>query len=212
MIFRKLAAATIPAVAAVIVGTGTAAAEPTTPDVGYRAELVGNTVITTLVNGTFELTPDGVEIRDKSGAALIAMPLSVRDGTFEYPLPHAVRADKSVLEITAVKDVAKAVPNATPVASPAENLSAQSNFSSTFGLATAVGGFIGTGIGAVIGFTVGLLFGGIGAIPGLITGASVGGIIGTLVAGGPTLVIAGLDLINTYNAPPGTTKWAPKTN
>ena len=34
------------------------------------------------------------------------------------------------------------------------------------------------------------------------------GIIGTIVAGGPTLVVAGIDLINTLNAAPGTSVYA----
>ena len=49
---------------------------------------------------------------------------------------------------------------------------------------------------------------GIALIPGIVTGAGVGGVIGTIIAGGPTLVVAGIDLINTLNAAPGTTVWA----
>ncbi|WP_446224308.1 ammonium transporter [Nocardia sp. IBHARD005] len=210
MIIRKIAAAAIPVLAAALVGTGVAGADPVTPNVEYRTELVGNTVITTLTHGTFAITGGAVDIRDEAGATLISLPLSVRDGSFEYPLPHTVREDSRVLELTAVKDVAAARPNLTPVASPAENYAAQANFASTFGLATAIGSFVGMAIGAVIGFVVGLPAGGVGAIPGLITGASVGGIIGSLVAGGPALIIAGIDLINTWNAPPGTTQWAAK--
>ncbi|WP_410874089.1 ammonium transporter [Nocardia sp. A7] len=210
MIIRKIAAATIPVLAAALVGTGVAGADPVTPNVEYRTELVGNTVITTLTHGTFVITGGAVDIRDEAGATLISLPLSVRDGALEYPLPHTVREDSRVLELTAVKDVAAARPNLTPVASPAENYAAQANFASTFGLATAVGSFVGMAIGAVIGLVIGAAAGGVGAIPGLITGASVGGIIGTLVAGGPMLIIAGMDLINTWNAPPGTTQWATK--
>lgn len=210
MIIRKIAAAAVPVLAAALMGTGVAGADPVTPNVEYRTELVGNTVITTLTHGTFALTDGAVDIRDKAGATLVSLPLSVREGNLEYPLPHKVREDSTVLELTAVKDVAAARPNLTPVASPAENYAAQANFASTFGLATAVGSFVGMAIGAAIGFVVGLPAGGVGAIPGLITGATVGGIIGTLVAGGPTLIIAGMDLINTWNAPAGTTQYAAK--
>ncbi|WP_278264626.1 ammonium transporter [Nocardia sp. AG03] len=212
MIIRKIAAVAIPALAAALVGTGISHADPVTPNVDYRTELVGNKVVTTLTNGTFELTGNGVEIRDQAGAAVVALPLSVRDGSLEYPLPHAVSQNQTVLEITAVKDVALAKPNLTPVASPAENYAAQANFASTFGLATAVGSFVGMAIGAVIGLVVGAAAGGVGAIPGFITGASIGGIIGSLVVGGPTLIVAGLDLINTLAAPPGTTQWAQQTS
>ncbi|MFD6393205.1 ammonium transporter [Nocardia sp. NPDC060259] len=210
MIIRKIAAAAIPVLAVALVGTGVASADPVTPDVEYRTELIGNTVVTTLTHGTFAINGGTVDIRDEAGATLVSLPLSVRDGSLEYPLPHTVREDNRVLELTAVKDVAAAKPNLTPVASPAENYAAQANFASTFGLATAIGSFVGMAIGAVIGLVVGAAAGGVGALPGLITGASVGGIIGTIVVGGPTLVVAGMDLINTLMAPPGTTQWAQK--
>ncbi|TCJ94241.1 hypothetical protein DFR71_4838 [Nocardia alba] len=211
MIIRNIAAVAVPVLAAALVGTGVAGADSVTPNVGYHTELVGNTVITTLTHGTFAITGGAVDIRDEAGATLVSLPLSVRDGNLEYPLPHTVHEGGKVLELTAVKDVAAAVPNLKPVASPAENYAAQSNFAATFALASAVGSFIGMAIGATIGFIVGLPAGLVGAIPGLVTGASVGGIIGTLVVGGPALIIAGLDLINTLQAPAGTTQWAEQT-
>jgi len=93
-----------------------------------------------------------------------------------------------------------------PVASSVENQRAQNDFASKFGIGTAIGGFVGTAIGAVIGCVVTLPV----CIPGLVTGASVGGILGTIAVGGPTLVAAGVDLIQTLQAPEGTTKWADK--
>ncbi|MGM7643914.1 ammonium transporter [Nocardia sp. JW2] len=208
MIIRKIAAVAIPVLAAALVGTGVANAEPVPPSVEYRTELIGNTVVTTLTHGTFTVTDGAVQVRDEAGATLLSLPLSVRDGALEYPLPHAVSDEGRKLELTAVKDAATARPNLTPVASPSENYAAQANFASTFGLATAIGSFVGMAIGAVIGLVVGAAAGGVGALPGLITGASVGAIIGTIVAGGPTLIVAGIDLINTLTAPPGTTRWA----
>ena len=38
----------------------------------------------------------------------------------------------------------------------------------------------------------------------------VGEDVALLVVGGPTLVIAGVDLFNTLTAAPGTTQWAPR--
>ncbi|WP_233225308.1 hypothetical protein [Nocardia sp. MDA0666] len=40
---------------------------------------------------------------------------------------------------------------------------------------------------------------------------AVGGILGTIAVSGPALGIAGLDLINTLQAAPGTSKWAKDT-
>ncbi|MBF6350266.1 MULTISPECIES: ammonium transporter [Nocardia] len=209
MKIRKFVAAVVPLIAAATFGSAAAQAAPTTtPDIGYRTELAGDTVVTTLTHGTFESAGENVDIVDESGATVVTLPLSVREGTVEYPLPHEIREDGRVLELTAVKDPATARPAAEFVASPQENLAAQNNFASQFGLATAIGGFIGTAIGALVGLT-GIVTGP-GVVASIIAGATIGGIIGTIAVGGPTLVIAAVDLVNTLNAAPGTTKWAPK--
>ncbi|MEV3959558.1 ammonium transporter [Nocardia sp. NPDC050193] len=209
MMIRKIVAAVVPLLATTTVGAAVVHAEPATPEIGYRAELIGNRVVTTLTNGTFEIAGETVEILDNSGATVVALPLAVREGATEYPLPHAVRDQGRVLELTAVKDVAAARPTAQPVASPQENLAAQDNFTSQLGVATAIGGLIGTALGAVIGL-VATLPTGVGIPAGVITGAALGGVIGTLVVGGPTLIIAGVDLVNTLVAAPGTTRWTPE--
>ncbi|WP_227984463.1 ammonium transporter [Nocardia spumae] len=210
MILRKFAAVVLPAVVAVALGAGTAHADSSAPQVRYESKLVGNTVETTLDGGFFRVGADGrtVDVTDATGHPLITLPLSIRQDGLEYPLPHQVRNDARVLDLTVVKDAAAARPvRAAPVASMRENQDAMNAFATQFGIATAIGGFIGTAIGAGIGLVVGAAAGGIGAIPGFITGASVGAIIGTVVVGGPTLVIAAIDLVNTLAAAPGTTKW-----
>jgi hypothetical protein len=97
------------------------------------------------------------------------------------------------------------LPQAKDVASATENQRAMNDFTTKFGLATAVGGFVGTAIGAVIGCIVTIVA---ACVPGLVTGAGVGGILGTIATGGPTLLAAGVDLVNTMQAPDGTTQWA----
>ncbi|MEU1983646.1 ammonium transporter [Nocardia sp. NPDC019395] len=208
MRIRQIATAVVPFLAVATFGSAAAHAEPAAPDIGYRTELVGKTVVTTLTHGTFEVDGETVDIVDESGATVVTLPLAVREGTTEYPLPHAVRDDDRVLELTAVKDPAAARPAAEFVASPQENLAAQNNFASQFGIATAIGGFVGTALGALVGLT-GIVTGP-GVIASIIAGATIGGIIGTIAVGGPTLVIAAVDLVNTLNAAPGTTQWAPK--
>ncbi|MBF6125016.1 hypothetical protein [Nocardia brasiliensis] len=209
MILRKITAAAIPLVAAVAVGAGTSYAAPAAPaanDIGYASNLVGDKIITTLTGGSFEVAGDAVAVKDEAGNTVVTMPLAFRQDGLEYPLPHAVRDTGRTLELTVVKDAAKARPvPATEIASPYENQRAQDAFLAQFGIATAVGGFIGTAIGALVGLT-GIL-GGPTVIASVLAGAAVGGIIGTIVAGGPTLIVAGIDLIGTLTAPPGTTKW-----
>ncbi|MBF6545330.1 ammonium transporter [Nocardia brasiliensis] len=209
MILRKITAAAIPLVAAVAVGAGTSYAAPAAPaanDIGYASNLVGDKIITTLTGGSFEVAGDAVAVKDEAGNTVVTMPLAFRQDGLEYPLPHAVRDTGRTLELTVVKDATKARPvPATEIASPYENQRAQDAFLAQFGIATAVGGFIGTAIGALVGLT-GIL-GGPTVIASVLAGAAVGGIIGTIVAGGPTLIVAGIDLIGTLTAPPGTTKW-----
>ncbi|WP_280263718.1 ammonium transporter [Nocardia wallacei] len=212
MILRKFSAAAIPVVMGVAVGAGAAHAAPATPDVHYETALAGNTIQTTLRDGSFHVSGDArtVDIRSAAGDTLVTLPLSFRQDGLEYPMPHQVREDGRVLELTAVKNVAAARPaQVTPVASLEENQRAQEAFASQFGIATAIGGFVGTAIGALVGLTG--IVAGPGVVASVIAGAAIGGIIGTLVVGGPALIIAGIDLINTLNAAPGTTKWMDTT-
>ncbi|MGX1763468.1 hypothetical protein ACWIG5_42345, partial [Streptomyces lydicus] len=155
MILRKITAAAIPLVAAVAVGAGTSYAAPAAPaanDIGYASNLVGDKIITTLTGGSFEVAGAAVAVKDEAGNTVVTMPLAFRQDGLEYPLPHAVSDAGRTLELTVVKDVAKARPvPATEIASPYENQRAQDAFLSQFGIATAVGGFIGTAIGALAG-------------------------------------------------------------
>lgn len=95
----------------------------------------------------------------------------------------------------------------TPVASVQENQRAQEHFNTNLQTAMSVGGVTGTAIGAGIGCVIGLAGAIVGCIPGAITGAAIGGVVGTIVVGGPTLAYSAIDLVQTLQAPPGTTKW-----
>ena len=104
------------------------------------------------------------------------------------------------------------------VASPLENQRAQENFNTQLATATAIGSLSGTvagaGIGCAVGGTplavtiVGIPPAVLACLGGAAVGAPVGAVVGTIVAGGPTLAIAGSDLVGTLNAAPGTTRWA----
>ncbi|MFE7796408.1 ammonium transporter [Nocardia sp. NPDC057440] len=212
MILRKITAAAVPIVAAVAVGAGTSHAQPATaPEIGYETKVVGGKVVTTLTGGVFEVAGNSVDIKDPAGNTVVTLPLSFRQDGLEFPLPHAVHNAGRVLELTPVKDYAQArqAPLAA-IASPSENQQAQDTFLSQFGIATAVGGFIGTVLGALVGLTG--IVSGPGVIASVVAGAAIGGVIGTIVVGGPALVIAGIDLVSTLTAPPGTTKFAEPAN
>ncbi|MFE3188892.1 ammonium transporter [Nocardia sp. NPDC059240] len=207
MMLRKFTAVAAPIVTAVaIAGAGVAHADSTVPDIGYQSQLVGNTVVTTLTNGSFELAGGDVNIKDATGATVLSLPLAFEQDGLSYPLPSNVSADGATLSMTAVKDVAAATPVLHPVASLNENQLAMQAFNSQFGMATVIGSFVGLAVGAAIG-AIGFLGGafGLATVP---LAAGLGAVIGTLAVGGPALLIAGVDLISTLTAAPGTTKWA----
>ncbi|GAB0108301.1 hypothetical protein JMUB6875_73140 [Nocardia sp. JMUB6875] len=207
MLLRKITAVAAPVVTAVaIAGAGVAHADSAVPDIGYQTQLVGNSVVTTLTNGSFELAGGSVNVKDVAGDVVLSLPLAFEQDGLSYPLPGNVSADGATLSLTAVKDVAAATPVLHPVASLSENQLAMQNFTSQFGIATAIGSFVGLAIGAAVG-AIGFLGGafGLATVP---VAAGIGAIIGTLVVGGPALLIAGVDLISTLTGAPGTTKWA----
>ncbi|MGY4098362.1 hypothetical protein ACW2Q0_02175 [Nocardia sp. R16R-3T] len=233
MNLRSTTAAATMVIGAMTVGLGTAHADPAAPadpGVNYSVKLVDKTVVAVLKGGTFSLTEEPgatvddpkttvANVRDGKGNTLVSFPLNVDVDGKLVPVKADMKNDGTVLEVTPEKPadltvsdkpvVAKPVV-AKEVASPIENQRAQNEFASNFGIATAVGGFIGTAIGAVVGCIFGLPLFGVGCIAGLPIGAGIGGILGTIAVGGPTLVAAGIDLLNTLQAPDGTTKWAEK--
>ncbi|MFG1790348.1 hypothetical protein [Nocardia sp. NPDC049149] len=231
MNLRRTTAGAAMVIGAMTIGLGTAHAEPVaTPadsGINYSVKLVDKTIVASLKGGTFSVTEkDGAtaadpklsiaNVRDAQGNTLISFPLDVAADGKPVPVKTEVKRDGTVLEVTPQKPeglVMSAAPVAArpvmaqEIASPIENQRAQNEFASQFGIATAIGGFVGTAIGAIIGCVVTIP---VGCIPGLLTGAGVGGILGTIAVGGPTLVAAGVELINTIQAPDGTTKWADK--
>ncbi|AVH21738.1 hypothetical protein [Nocardia cyriacigeorgica] len=229
MKLRKTTAVAAMVTGAMAMGFGTAHAEPAAEaaqPISYSVKLVDKTVVTTLKNGTFELAKSSKDvkeddvylIKDDKGATVVSLPIAFNVADVEVPVKPVVKEEGKVLELTPDQ---KAVPadvkantvnvSVKEVASPIENQRAQNEFASQFGIATAVGGFLGTAVGVVAGGIIGCILGlpflGVGCIPAAIAGAGIGGILGTVAVGGPALAIAGMDLINTLNAAPGTTKW-----
>lgn len=227
MKLRKLAAVATMTIAAMGITAGTsyaAPAEAAQDEINYEVKAEGDSIVTVIDAGAFQVSGDGksVELQDGDGKAVVSLPLAIQLGDIQLPFEREISEDGKTLTLTPVTDPAKATPVApedkvarglTPVslklsdvASPEENLKAQQNFSSQLAIATAVGGLTGTVIGALVG-GLGFLGGpaGLASVP---LGAGIGGVIGTIVAGGPTLVIAGIGLIQTLTAPPGTTQYA----
>ena len=229
MKLRKLAAVATMTIAAMGITAGTsyaAPAEAAQDEINYEVKAEGNSVVTVIDAGAFQVSGDGksVELQDGEGNAVVSLPLAIQLGDIQLPFEREISEDGKTLTLTPVTDPAKATPVApedkvargiTPVslkvadvASPEENLKAQQNFSSQLAIASAVGSVSGGIIGCIVGVVAGGATGFIASIPLCAAGVPIGAAIGTIVAGGPTLVIAGIGLIQTLAAPPGTTQYA----
>lgn len=240
MNFRSTTAAAALVIGAMTASMGTSYAEPAAApapaqDIKYSVKLVDKTVVATLQNGTFSIveqpgeTPEApktkvAEIKDTTGNVVVSLPIQYTIAGSEIPTKSEVKRDSTVLELTPQKpaDVEigtepvapQPVLKAAPIASVQENQKAINDFSSKFSIGTAIGTFVGTAIGAVVGCVFGLPLFGVGCLAGLPLGAAVGGIVGMVAIGGPTLLAAGIELLQVIQAPEGTTAWAekPKTN
>jgi hypothetical protein len=176
---------------------------------------------------------DVVAVENAKGDAVGALPLTYRYNNVAFPIAQQISQDRKTLTLTPKMDpfslalvraakpagisqvlpaaqtdpAPKAIPQAQAIASPAENNLAQQNLMNNLDLSSAIGALVGTGLGLIAGVVLGLPTFGLGWIVSVPLGATLGGIIGTLVAGGPTLVASGLDYIQTLQARPHTTHW-----
>lgn len=225
MDFRSTTVAAVLVAGALTAGLGTAHAEPAAPaDPGimYSLKVIDKTVVASLRGAKFALseqdgaTPDApktqvANIKDESGATVVSMPLDYRIGDVRVPVDVVAKNDDTVLEITPTKpdglQISSQQPVLKPIASPDEDQRAMNDFSGKLSVAGQVGALVGGIVGFVVGCAASIA---LGCLPGGVAGVPAGGIIGGLVAGGPTLIAAGIDLLNTWQAAPGTSKWAPR--
>lgn len=209
----RIAAIGIVCVAAIAPVTAHAEA-PADHDIEYKVTSVERAVTTTLSGGTFVLGHDrsSFTILDDHGAPVMVMPTRFTVGDKVLAVDSSLSKDAKELRLTPGELRPAAAPAVTPVASPMENQAAMTEFSTRFGLAATIGAFVGTMIGLVVGGVTGCLLGlplfGVGCIPAAMAGSGIGSILGTIVAGGPVMALAAVELINILNAPDGTTKWA----
>ncbi|MBJ8348680.1 ammonium transporter [Antrihabitans sp. YC2-6] len=213
MMLRKTVAIAAMVIGAMGVASGTTYAEPAPePEaISFESKLVDRTVVTNLVGGTFEVNSDtqSFAVKNSTGDVVFTMPLAFSIDQVAHPFVPAVTNAGKTLSLKPDMDPAKATPFVRNVASPLENQRAINDYLQQFALASAIGGLAGTAVGLAIGCILGVPL--IATVAGFLgvcaAGAAVGGVVGTIIAGGPTLAVAGVDLINSLNAAPGTTKW-----
>ncbi|SUA72756.1 Uncharacterised protein [Nocardia otitidiscaviarum] len=223
MSIRRAALTTALLAASVVTGTATATAapEPAAEPVSFRANLIGDTVVTTLDHGSFALAADtrSVTISDTAGRPLQVVPLSFTLDGQRLPLRQQITADGRTLRLTPELDGLDRTA-LRPVASPLENQLAMNDLINAVSLGTSVGSLIGTAIGAVAGVGVGIALAGasclvlslgcvVAVLPIVSMVAAAGGIAGLILGGGPSAAAAAFDYWTTLNAAPGESRYAP---
>ncbi|MFZ2240956.1 MAG: hypothetical protein WAV90_15700 [Gordonia amarae] len=202
--------------------TGGAAAAPAPKPVSYKLLNTGKGVKMHVGNGTITSDDGWLAINDTAGRKVFTMPLSYSIDKLQFPIDirHNGKYDavltpsqnKSLAvpvstktfeasKLFAEQDYAKKKKQCSKTMTDKDGYksrqerddAALNRVTSQLGTATAIGGFVGTAIGAIIG----LAFAGIG----MPFGATIGGIVGTLAAGGPTLVYAVNRYFTTLNTP-----------
>ncbi|RDI46686.1 hypothetical protein [Nocardia mexicana] len=179
-----------------------------------------------------------LRVANRVGDVALEMPLSFRVGGVPVPVRATVEDSDRVLKVTPEQpdglDTSRPVTGIVqPIASDIENQRAINDFTTKLSLGAGAGTVIGAVIGVVLGIGVGAVLGlatgaAVGCVadavtlcvPGLIVGGLVGavagtvagavglGIVGAAIGSGPTVTTAGVEMMNTLQAPPGTTAWA----
>ncbi|MFI7002150.1 hypothetical protein [Nocardia sp. NPDC050175] len=199
MKYKKFAATALLAIAATGISAGTAyaapvpappaaqdqAAAPTVKGqdqgISYALQLAdaGKSVVTNVTGGAFSLATDkqSVTLTNAAGETVTTIPLTQTAKGEQVAIAATIADDAKQLTLTP-----QVAPTANaPVA--AEFIGAQDWF-----FAELQRSSLGALVGGLIGAAVGILFFGVGILPGAVLGA----IIGLAVAGGPSLLNAGI--------------------
>ncbi len=208
MKFRTALVSTVATVAltAGFVSATQAQAAPAPADIGYQAEVVGDHVVLTTDIGSLRTSGNQFEIVDAAGKVAASIPLLYNLEDQQFPILADITGRTATL--TPVQDPAVAtkivVSNAVldqataPETRQERDMQALQTLGSQVGTAVTIGSLIGAIIGAGIGCVVLIAT---GCLPGLVTGAGIGGLIGTIVVGGPALIVAAIQYFNTINSP-----------
>jgi hypothetical protein len=189
MKYKKFAATALMAVAATGIAAGTSGAAPSVPapavqnqaapavqgedhGVAYAVQMVDKSIVAAVTGGAFSLDADQKYVNVKNTEGVVVTSIPLRAQVKDQLIPIAATIDASGQKLTLTPDVQ---PTAGAVSATAEAISSQDWFFSELQRAS---------LGAVIGGIIGFFFFGIG-LP-------VGALIGLLIAGGPSLINAGI--------------------
>ncbi|APB00423.1 hypothetical protein NS506_06387 [Nocardia seriolae] len=215
MRYKKFAATSALAIAALGISAGTAYADitPAAPAdasaIHWDAKIEGASVVLKTDLGSLDTQAGQFEVRDNDGGLVTSFPLSFQMDGLAHPV--AAQIDGNTATFTPNMDPAAATPAPLlhDVASQADQDAAWSAASSQFGIATGMGTLIGTLIGGIGGCALGAFLGTPVLLPGWIGGCIMGAGIGIplgaaaglVLTGGVAAVVIGIGMFNRLNAP-----------
>ncbi|WP_051179037.1 hypothetical protein [Nocardia concava] len=195
MRFKKFAATSALAIAALGISAGTAYADPapapTADAIHWDAKIEGASVVLKTDLGSLTQQDGQFQVLDADGGLVTAFPLSFQTDGLAHPV--AAQIDGNTATFTPNMDPAAATPAPVlhNVASQADQDAAWSAASSQFGIATGMGTLIGTLIGGVGGCALGAVLGTPVLLPGWIGGCLMGAGIGIPIGAAAGLVLTG---------------------
>ncbi len=219
MKYGKLATTTVSVLAATVLSSGTALAEPATsvstaPGIHYTANIRGKSVALSTDQGSLTVRDGHLQVLDEHGAVAASLPLQYRMDDLDHSIAAAVTGRTVVLTpdanpaaATAGRDVSRA--NVLPVAEAMHNVaatypSADARSADALGtltqqltVATMLSAMIGTVLGAGIGCVAGLVVGAAATTPvaWLLGVGPIAGCVGGAVLFGPLGGIGGTLLV-----------------
>ncbi|MGW2663315.1 ammonium transporter [Nocardia tengchongensis] len=224
MRFKKFAATSALAIAAVGVSAGTAYAAPAAAPEGihWDTKIDGASVVLKTDAGSLTTDNGQFQVRAADGAVVTSFPLNFVTGDVAHPV--AAQIDGNTATFTPNLDPAAAFPApALPapalhdVASQADQDSAMSAAVNQFGLSTSMGTLLGTLIGGVAGCALGAAGGALagvvimsvptgiaGCVAGAAIGIPLGAASGLVLTGVPAAIAVGIGLYNRMTAPDST--------
>lgn len=228
MRFKKFAATSALAIAALGVSAGTAYADPAAavapaaPGIHWDTKIEGASVVLKTDAGSLTTQDGQFQVRDNNGGLVTQFPLSVITGDVAHPV--AATIDGNTATLTPNMDPAAALPApALPapvvkdVASQADQDAAFGAAVNQFGIASSMGTLMGTVVGGVAGCAIGAVGGAVagvvimsvptgiaGCVAGAAIGIPLGAAAGLVATGVPAAIAIGIGLFNRLNAPDST--------
>ncbi|WP_299570369.1 hypothetical protein [uncultured Williamsia sp.] len=190
------AGASFACVAGVVAGAPANAAPA--KDIDYNASVQGKSVVVSTSAGSVRTANNQLQFVDTNGKTAVALPLTYKLNDVALP----IKASAEGRTATLTPEVPGKVLVDAPATKQERDQDALNTLGANVGTAVSIGGLVGTVVGAVAGCVIGgVVLPAVGCVPGVITGAGFGGVVGTIAAGGPTLIGNVQEYFRTINSP-----------